>query len=315
MATITEPITQIAGRPVTPVSTKFADVFSRATCLSLELGVPGSRRKVASSEVTVDADTDRIGVSKSLYDSKEFKAVKTMDGTIRAYIYGRSLPSMFRSGVYMVPNTLLQETDTRLLELQAERDALIDAFMLEYPAIKLRDREKLRGLYDDADYPADATLRKAFSMGWEYIAFGVPQNLPGAMFAREQSKAAAKLAEATDEIRQVLRAEMGELVKHMVDRLSGKGDGKPKVFRNSLVENLKEFLQVFRDRNITDDAELDALCDRAKSLLNGVDAQALRESDQARSKVAAGFAEIKSQLDGMMQPAGTRAIYLDDRDI
>ena len=41
-------------------------------------------------------------------------------------------------------------------------------------------------------------------------------------------------------------AELAKLVSHLTERLSGQDDGKPKVFRDSMIENLTEFFGRFR---------------------------------------------------------------------
>jgi hypothetical protein len=125
---------------------------------------------------------------------------------------------------------------------------------------------------------------------------------------------ARQWADATAVVQHTVREGLAELVAHLVDRLTGDKDGKLKVFRNSIMTNLNEFLEVFNARNITDDQQLAALVDKARRLISGVDAETLRESKNVRETVRTGFAKIQTALDGMLVDKPERAYRLDDAE-
>ena len=93
---------------------------------------------------------------------------------------------------------------------------------------------------------------------------------------------------------------MAELVKHMRDRLKDGPDGKPLRFKETTVSNLVDFLGTFDFRNVTDDAELKSLVDRARTMLSGVSADALRTTGDLRAKVQQGMADLAAELDTMV---------------
>jgi hypothetical protein len=135
-------------------------------------------------------------------------------------------------------------------------------------------------------------------MRWSYFTFQTPEKLKSisaSLFQQEQEKAATTWKEATDEVRQALRAGFGELVAHMTDRLTG-----DKIFRNSLVENFADFLETFQARNITNDEELQSLVGKARQMLDGVNPDDLRKQEGLKDTIAAGMGKINSQLDSMI---------------
>src|SRR2546428_8326068 len=135
------------------------------------------------------------------------------------------------------------------------------------------------GLYNPADYPAVEDLGGEFGFSWQYVSFGVPDQLKAIsrdVWEQEREKAAQRMAEASAEIQTVLRESMAKLVQHMADRLKEGPDGKPLRFKETTVSNLVEFLTNFEFRNVTDDGELQALVAQARELLNSVDADDLR---------------------------------------
>ena len=76
--------------------------------------------------------------------------------------------------------------------------------------------------------------------------------------------------------------------------------GKPLRFKETTVSNLVDFLGTFNFRNVTDDAELKSLVDRARTMLAGVSADALRTTGDLRAKVQQGMADLAAELDTMI---------------
>lgn len=86
----------------------------------------------------------------------------------------------------------------------------------------------------------------------------------------------------------------------MTERLSGTEDGKPKVFRDSAVENLMEFFQRFRQLNVRSNEQLDDLVGQAQRVVRGIEPQQLRDNVQVRNQVTSQLAGVQSVLDGLM---------------
>ncbi len=293
-----------------------SEMMDRAICLSLRLRRFGNSRKLSSEAVEVDADKRLIGVRKRLLEGDELRAITRMDSSILGYVYSRSLPSVFRDGIYLVPVELVQEVDEKLSEMAREREALVEAFCSVYPSLIEDAASRLRSVFDPRDYPSVETIRETFGFEWLYVDLGVPSGLKGvsrSLWLKESEKQKKLWEEAMGEVRQVLRAQLQALVEHMVDRLSGKNeDGKPRIFRDSLVRNMEDFLATFDARNITDDADLKGLVEKARRLMQGVGPALLREAPTVRETVAQGFERLQTAMDGMMIERPSRAIRFDD---
>ena len=89
-------------------------------------------------------------------------------------------------------------------------------------------------------------------------------------------------------------------MSHLTERLSGNDDGKPKVFRDSAVENLGEFFQRFRSLNIGTSEQLDQLVEQAQRAVRGVQPQQLRDSGSLRQLVATQLSGVQATLDGLL---------------
>lgn len=293
-------------------------ILDRAVCVTVYLGAIGNRKKVPTTAIQVDADKALIGVSKQLLDSPELKLVQKIDSEIRGYLYRTCLPSMFRSGVYLLPLPLIRETQQKLEDFKERRKRAVEDFIVSYEQRKQEAGERLREVFNPMDYLPEARIRAAFTFDWQYVNFGTPGKLrqvSAEFFEQERRKAESKWAEATAEVQQVLRAAMADLVTHMVSKLTAGDDGKKRVFRNSTVTNLNEFLATFNARNVADDGELKSLVERARELLAGVDPDDLRKNEAVRDNVRQGFEALKGQLETMVVDRAARVIEFEDEEV
>lgn len=299
--------------PLIEVPNVGQDLAQRTVCVKVRLSRLGNSRKVSNSQVEVDTDKSLIRVSKHLLDSKELRTIANFDGEIRRYLYDTCLP--FEAGIHLCPFALLEQTEGKLREFTTGRETLVSAFLEAYPGLCLEAAKRLRSLYNPADYPPADHVAQQFSFTWQYISFGVPDQLreiSTKIWHDEREKAAQMMAEAGREIQQVLRTAMAELVKHMRDRLKDGPDGKPLRFKETTVSNLVDFLGTFDFRNVTDDAELKALVDKARETLTGISADDLRTTAGVRSKVQQGMADLAAELDTMIVKKPARKFHFTE---
>ena len=95
-------------------------------------------------------------------------------------------------------------------------------------------------------------------------------------------------------------AELAKVVSHLTERLSSQVDGKPKIFRDSAVENLAEFFERFRSLNVRSSEQLDGLVADAQRVIRGVEPQTLRDNAGLRQHVATELSRVQSVLDGLL---------------
>jgi hypothetical protein len=256
--------------------------------------------------VQVDAEANSVTVSKELLECNEMAAITTLDGSIRRWIYARSLPSgVLKEGVYRLPLTLVDEVEVGLKDFGQQRLGLIDAFISVYPA-KVEDaRIRLRALYDATDYPPAEQIRESFDLQWRYLSLDVPQTISNVLIKQEREKAMQDLTAEVDEIRLALRSSFAELVTHASSALVTAPDGKPKIFRDSLITNMNQFFSYFDARNLTNDKELADLVEKAREAIHGVSPEDLRTDLNVRQFVQKTMIDVKDAIDAnvMLKPS------------
>jgi hypothetical protein len=325
-------LTDQGEKPTALQVTRAATLTDKAVCVQIELHGIGCRRTVSTSQIEVTGDADKatdktlLAASKKLFVSPEYDRLKKLDGRIRQYVYAQAIQSGLSSGFYWLPIPAVQRVHEKLKEFRAERQKIIDEWTtpLEGETQSPYEKEidaiqpKLGPLFNRGDYLSVDRVRKMHWFEWSYVSFGAPEKLKSIsieMYQAAQDQAARKVEQAAELAQQVLRANMLKLVEHLTDKLSGRTeDGKRKAFRTESVDKVKTFLTEFRERNITDDAELGALVEDAKLLIAGVDPETLRKDDRTRDLVAEGFSQIQARLDTMVVDRPRRAISFKDEE-
>jgi hypothetical protein len=151
--------------------------------------------------------------------------------------------------------------------------------------------------------------------GWRCPSFPIRQQLraiSSRFFEEEKEKAAVAMSEACSEIQQVMRASLLELVNHLRERLEDQPDGKPQRLRESTVQKLRDFLATFDLRNVVDDRELKEQAEKARSLLEGVSTDALRNMPLVRASVREGTAQLAAQMDVLVSDRVSRKFRFDE---
>ena len=180
--------------------------------------------------------------------------------------------------------------------------------------LRVREVEdRLRALYDEADYPSWERVRGCFDVRWNYFTMNTPQVLQAIsskLFVREQAKATVQWNEMLDEIRDGLRLTFKELVDALVERLTPNPDGTRKKLARA--DRLLEFLDTFNKKDVADDEQLRVLVEEVRGLLNGQDISKLRKDQGLREVVQERMQSVKVVLDTLVQDAPARQIMLRD---
>jgi hypothetical protein len=272
----------------------------------------GNHRKT-DVEVNSDADRKMLNVTKKLIDSDELKAIGRLDNEIRRYMYARSCQSPLKQGIYMLSPVIVLEVLDTLKEFVEKRKALVEMLIEAFPEQKKAAKARLGDQYNEKDYPKPQAIRDAFDLSWQFVGMDTPDELklisPEA-FEEERRKSLARIAENEQQIMLALRETFHEMIAHMADKLKNKDDGKKKIFRDSSLENITEFCELYKQRTamIVDDPEMNALVDAAKKLTKGFKIDDLRNDDDFRATIKKQFIGFEKKLEKMIVDKPKRSI-------
>jgi hypothetical protein len=133
-----------------------------------------------------------------------------------------------------------------------------------FTEIKEAARIRLGDLFDASDYPS--SLDDEFEVAWDFPSVEPPeylQRLNPDLYQEQAERVSRRFERAVELAEAAFVEELDRLVNHLAERLSGDEDGRPKIFRDSAITNLREFFARFQDLNVGSNQQLDQLVQRA----------------------------------------------------
>jgi hypothetical protein len=279
--------------------------ITAATRVSLRwLGVRKALTQEQTSQAAdaFEAESAFLSAAKKILDVRHpaFKTVTAVKHQAISYWKGVSLPFV-EAGVRLVRHEQIEPFDQRMSGFRDELARAVAKLDEHYGELRQAARRRLGRLYNPADYPE--TLRGSFDLEWSYPSVEPPsylQELSPELYRQECARVQQRFDEAVELAEQAFLEELRKLIAHLTERLSGQQDGRPKVFRDSAVENLQGFFESFQRLNIGSNQELDDLVEQARQVVFGVEPQNLRENRVLRQTVAQELSEVQTVLDGLV---------------
>jgi hypothetical protein len=259
---------------------------------------PEQRQRAAEA---FEAEGAYLSAGKKLLDSShpQFRAVTAVRTAILSHWRGMSLPYP-EPGIRLLRREDIPAFDGAMRRHRGDLAAAVAALDRAYGELKEAARRRLGRLFCEADYPD--SLSPLFSVEWDFPSVEPPDYLrrvsPG-LYEEERRRVAARFDEAVRLAEEAFRSEFAALVGRLAERLSGDADGKPRVFRDTAVTNLQEFLSRFASLGLRSDAQLEELVERARRLVAGQAPGAVRTDAELRASIASGLASVASSLEAL----------------
>ncbi len=243
-----------------------------------------------------------LSAGKKLLDTRHpaYSAVSSVRGRIQSVWKGLSLPYP-EPAIRLIRRDDIERLDSELTSLRGELTNAVEQLDRRYAELRTTAQQRLGRLFNLSDYPA--SLSGMFAVDWDFPSIEPPdylRQLSPELYEQECRRVSARFDEALQLAEQAFLAELSQLVTHLTDRLSGTEDGKPKVFRDTVVSKLTEFFERFRRMNVRSNEQLDTLVSQVEDLVNGVQPQSLRENRVLRESVAAELNQLQPVFDGLL---------------
>lgn len=256
------------------------------------------------------AEGEFLSARKKLLDTRHpaYKEVTAVRGQVLTYWKASTLPYP-EPGIRLIRQDQVQAFNDRLVGYRDQLAAAVATLDNHYAELKRAAERRLGTLYNPMDYPP--SLRGWFGLDWDFPSVEPPDylmQLSPALYEQERARVTARFEEAVQLAEQTFLSELGKLVSHLTERLSGTADGDRKIFRNSAISNLTEFFDRFRQLNVRSNPQLDALVEQARQVVQGHAPQALRDNEGLRQHVTTQLAGVQSVIDGLMVDRPRRSI-------
>jgi hypothetical protein len=256
------------------------------------------------------AEGDFLSAGKKLLDTRHaaYKAVTAVRTQVIHFWKGNTLPYP-DAGVRLIRQDRIESFNRQMAEFKAALEEAVARLEDHYADLKAAAQSRLGSLFNPADYPP--SLRGLFDLTWEFPNVQPADyllQLSPAIYEQERARVTARFEEAVRLAEQAFVSEFAKLVSHLTERLSTNPEGERKIFRDSVVANLSEFFERFKQLNVESNPQLDELVSQAQRIIQGVQPQQLRDNDFLRQHIATSLAGVQASLDGLLVDRPRRRI-------
>ncbi|MEM5432327.1 conserved protein of unknown function (plasmid) [Cupriavidus taiwanensis] len=279
------------------------NLTSRVMLATLNISVWRARRfdTRATQEVEAKHEAKDIGrFNKRLLTdgATSYKEVCAIGNRARALFDSHSL-DYDQLGVRLLPTAVYMDVAEKLRALGDQFDAATAQFLADYPRLKDEARVALNGLFDEADYPTEAELRRKFGVRFSVLPFpdasqfGI--DLPPDVLHGIREEMDAKVLGAVKTANNDLVSRLYEAVQHFANRLYGEGN-----VRLDVADKVRELSALLPRLNFSDDPVLTEILAKTQEQLACYTGAQLKDDPLLRLNVAERAMEIEAQMAAFM---------------
>jgi len=287
-------------------------IASSAMLVELSISSWTARKldKKVSTEVDVGKGTKtRAGnYNKNLLAGTGFlDTITKYAANARAWHLSQTLP-WSDNGLRLLPMGNFMTYKQNLTTLETNYQALVDKFIIAYPNLVSAAAFQLGDLFDRTEYPEADTIAKKFKFSVNYLP--VPMAGDFRIDIGEEAKAELMancekaytdrlnnaMKDAWDRLHDCLMRMSERLTVDVIDEEDGSKSYKSRIFRDSLVENAVELVDLLKHFNLTGDSNMELARRELATAIMNHDADDLRENHIARVAVKQKIDDILSKF-------------------
>ncbi len=175
-------------------------------------------------------------------------------------------------------------------------------FIEDYDDYVEQARIDLGKLFRIEDYPSKEELRDRFSIRYRITAVPDADHFIASLASEDTERVKRDIERHIEEqlhdaVGDLYRR-LAEAVERVSERLQEDDDGKPLVFRDTMISNIRDLVDVVPRLNIFGDHRLASLCEEVKDRIAGVEPDSLRPSGAFDPVVRA---QVKRDADALME--------------
>ena len=277
-----------------------AELNKKALLVNLNISAWTARRydKVVTQEVAANHNTSvKVGrYNKNLLpvDCPEFSKLNTTIGETRKAYYEQTLPWLDRSG-RILPAKNFMICSGILRQKNSEFTNAVDEFVQVYPGVVSQSLAMLNGLATLIDYPKPHDIKSYFSFELKFFPMPDKEDFRVDLQSETVDAIKAQIEQSTQEALAGAMRDLFTRLHTVVAAMATALTEPDKRFHDTLVSNIEKVCSIVPELNLTEDTELDALCNQIKNELV-VSPDTLRESPVYRQQIAAQAKAIETKL-------------------
>ena len=254
----------------------------------------GRKKDKRASEDVVTQNHAAAGVAnvnkKLLADSDNLRAIQQHVTATRSAHAHMTMP-WSNSGLRLLPTAQYFKYQQTMTDMQNEFERLITNFLDSYNDEVIDVQMKLGDLFSRDDYPTTEDLERKFGFSINYMplpdAGDFRIDIGNEALAEVKQQYSEFYAKQYSTAMNDVWTRLHKALTSMSDRLDYSSKEDKKVFRDTLVSNVTDMIELLRVCNVTNSTQMSAMADSLEEAMSGVTPDALREDDYFRAETKA----------------------------
>ena len=262
--------------------------------LTISLWTATKYDKKVTKEVEEDHNATNAGrFNKKLIAKKGLEKLNSIANEARNFHRKYTLP-WSDSGDRLLPALNYFEYVSKLRDFKQKFNDAVLTFIDTYTELKTEAKNTLGDMFNEKDYPSVSQLKDKFSIESSFMPIAnlddfritVNQNEVDDLKAEIERNVYKRIDDATKD----LWLRIKEAVEHMYEKLMD----KDAIFRDSLVTNISDLIDLLPRLNFTNNPEISSVIDELKKLIVAPDY--LRTNHGKRAETASNAKEILNKI-------------------
>lgn len=279
-------------------------IAEKAILVSVSINMPGQARQNRQLTEKVKKEKD-LGAESGRWLSQRFpsESLKPFNNISQeargpnSLLFKLSLP--FRDGSRMLPMVNFQEINDNLRKIRDNKFwPAVEKFGNDYPNHIEWAKENHKEEFQADDYPNWEILKEEFGFNVHHYPLPTGNNLLVQLEQEEfnnlREQIDNQLLEACQQAKKEIFQRMTKPIIHLCQKLKEKDS----IFRDSIVSNIREMLDIIPTLNLIGDADVNSIQKELKSIYNTVLPEKLREDEDYRNDIAAKSDALVKKLQG-----------------
>lgn len=270
-----------------------------AMIVRLSISVWTARKfdKSVTAQVASDyAVDDTVGrYNKVLIAKDAIKSITQVVSSARTFHYENTLP-WDDGGGRLLPSKNFVKYSKKMRAFKEKYEGAVRDFLDNYDSYRDDSAVKLGRMFNPADYPGKQEIGQKFGFSTDIEPVPVSSDFRVSLQSEEadsiKSEMDKRLKERLADATRDLYVRLNDVIAKFAERLAD----KDAVFRDSLVENVVELVNLLPNLNVMNDPKLEAICTETKKKLLAMEPDTLRKDEVVRAKAVK---DSKAILDKM----------------
>jgi hypothetical protein len=259
-------------------------------------GKKRDKRLDESAAKACNTETAFLDAHKHIIDKSQFKAITKAANKIRTRHYELTIP-WNHEGMSLLPSKVFWQYTQEMRELTDSFHTTVDNFLRHYELYKSDAKQRLGVLYEESDYPDVSTLKSSFGVRFSYFPIPSADHFAVNIEAEELEEIKASVRAEVELNEQHATQHLWDKVYELVERTYITLSDPEKIFKESLVDNLTQYVELIPSLNVLGDKKLDRVIEMIKADLCGYSADTLRHDKDVRSEVASKALKIRNYME------------------